>query len=200
MNGNFAIAGTPLALVLLGVAIGLVALIYVMRSVYQKRTEEGISGDYRDDAIKSPLESRAKYKKVDVFSLSGTFFNVGLALALGLAVLAFGWTQYEEIIDISGYTLELEDEIIQEIPRTAEPPPPPPPPPPPVIEEVPEEELLEEEEQTFTSQDIFEEDVTPPANSVHNRPFLQGLRSRGISCSLRKPVHGVSPASASSPV
>ena len=38
------------------------------------------------------LDGRTKYPEVDSFRLSGTFFNLGIAVALGLTVLAFGWT------------------------------------------------------------------------------------------------------------
>ena len=89
--------------------------------------------------------------------LSGTFFNLGLALAVGLTLLAFSWTQFDEVIDVSQYLEDLEEDIEIEPPRTAEPPPPPPPPPPPVIEEVPEEELIEEEEPEFVDMSIDEE-------------------------------------------
>ncbi|MGB3545487.1 MAG: energy transducer TonB, partial [Saprospiraceae bacterium] len=154
MNVDISVTGLVLGLVLVAIVVGIIAMIVVLKNVYKKRTEEGIAGEYRENLSKSPLQNRAKYNRVDVFSLSGTFFNFGLALAFGLALLAFGWTQYEEQIFIPDGAMDIPDEIEMEPPRTAEPPPPPPPPPPPVIEEVPEEELIEEDPPEFTDQTI----------------------------------------------
>ena len=153
-NIDLSIGGTSLVLVLAGVIVLILGMIFLMRSNYAKRSQQGISPS---GEAKSPLEGRNKYPGADVFKLSGTFFNLGLALALGLTVLAFSWTQYEDDVYIPDDALELDEEIEIEPPRTAEPPPPPPPPPPPVIEEVPEEEILEEEEVEFVDQSVMEE-------------------------------------------
>jgi protein TonB len=76
-----------------------------------------------------------KYDEADVFKLSGTFWRVGLIAAIGLTILAFGWTTYETRIDVSGYDTNIVDFEI-EAPNTVQPPalPPPPPPPSTVIE------------------------------------------------------------------
>ena len=167
---GLALTGTALAIAFAGIFVGLIALVYVMRNVYKNRTEKALQGAYAEDpeAQKSYIANRAKYERLDVFGLSSTFFNFGLALAVGLSLLAFGWTQYSKKIDISSYLETLEEEIEMEPPRTAEPPPPPPPPPPPVIEEVPEEELIEEEVE-FEDQSI-DEDVEFEAPEVIDEP------------------------------
>lgn len=152
---DISITGSVLAIIVGAIAVGVVVFIFLMKSIYSKRSKEGLSqsGDGQ------PLAARTKYAGADVFRYTSTFFNLGLLLAVGLTVLAFGWTQYEERVDIPEGALDVPDEIEVEPPRTAEPPPPPPPPPPPVIEEVPDEEILEDEEVTFEDQSISEESV-----------------------------------------
>jgi len=163
---DISLSGGALALTLGLILVAFLALIFVMRNVYKGRTEKALQGEYQDadDANKSYLANRAKYERLDVFGLSSTFFNFGLALAVGLSLLAFGWTQYSKEIYIPDGALELEEEIEVEPPRTAEPPPPPPPPPPPVIEEVPEEELIEEDPPEFEDM-TAEEDMAKGASA-----------------------------------
>jgi len=161
--GNLAIPGSTLILFLAGLVIFIVALILIMRRMMTSRGESQDLAEKYQSGTSSPLEARTKYPEADAFRYSGTFFNLGLALALGLTIMAFSWTQYEKQVIIPDDALELPDEIEVEPPRTAEPPPPPPPPPPPVIEEVPEEEILEEEEVEFVDQSVeVEEAVEAP--------------------------------------
>ena len=160
---NIAIGGTTLAVILGLILVGVIGIIYLMKSVYKKRTEQGIAGEFQNAKGAALLSNRAKYERVNVFGLSSTFFNFGLALSVGLSLLAFGWTQYEKEILIPEGAMDLEEEIEVEPPRTAEPPPPPPPPPPPVIEEVPEEELIEEDPPEF-------EDMTAEEDMSNNEP------------------------------
>ena len=153
------IAGTPLAIVVLGIIAAIIIMVAVMRNLYSRRTENGIAGEFKGQS-ETLAGNRTKYAAVDAFKYSGTFFNLGLAVALGLAVLAFGWTKYEDEVVIPEGALEMEDDIImEEPPRTAEPPPPPPPPPP-VIEEVPDDTILEDEEQQ--DQSITKDEAPPP--------------------------------------
>lgn len=154
---DFEVSGQILNIALAGVILLTVGLIFLMRDVFKKRSERNLSEEFAGQSS-SPLAGRNKYPQMDVFSLSGTFFNYALLVSLGLMILAFSWTQYEQTIDVSQYMADLEDEIEVEPPRTKEPPPPPPPPPPPVIEEVPEEEMDPEEDEEFLNQDIDEDD------------------------------------------
>lgn len=140
---------------ILGLFAIILALIFVLRGIFSAK--EGLDEKYKDKEWSSPLKARTKYPEVNAFGQSGTLFRFGLASALALSVLAFSWTNYEEIVDVSKYDLNVEEEIEIEPPRTAEPPPPPPPPPPPVIEEVPEEEIEEEEQPEFEDQTVEEE-------------------------------------------
>jgi protein TonB len=160
------IPGNLLGILVAAIFVGVIALIVIMRNVYKKRSQDAMSGAF--EGQNADLKNRNKYQKVNVFGLSGTFLNLGLVLSLGLAVLAFAWTQFEEQVIIPEGALELEEDIEIEPPRTAEPPPPPPPPPPPVIEEVPEEELIDEEPPEFTDQSIDEDVAVEAPEPVKN--------------------------------
>ncbi len=155
---------------LIGVLAFVLGLIFVMRYVLQKRSEELLQGKRQHKRTGHPLEEHAKYSEVDAFSLSGTFFNFGMLAALALTILAFSWTTYEKKVDISQYLDTLEEDIEVEPPRTAEPPPPPPPPPPPVIEEVPEELITEEEDIEFVDQSVEDETVIERPDPVVDAP------------------------------
>ena len=150
---DLSVTGGTLAGFLVAITAVVLTLIIVMKSIYTKRSASA-SAHTMSSASKSPLEARTKYPWADVFKFSGTFFNLGLVLALGLTVLAFSWTQYEDKVFIPDDALAFDEEIEIEPPRTAEPPPPPPPPPPPTIEEVPDEELLEEDVVEFVDQTV----------------------------------------------
>ncbi len=134
---NLAVDGKWLIITLILVALMIVGIILFMRSYLKKEADE-LPGT-------APNVRGAKYPQVDVFKMSGTFFNVALMSALLLTILAFNWTTYEKEVYVPEGALDWEDEIEVEPPRTKEPPPPPPPPPPPVIEEVPDEEIIEDE-------------------------------------------------------
>jgi len=153
---NIAVTGTALALAVTGIAVLVVAVIFGMKRLYTNRSKAGAEQQKR--SYKSSLATdRTKYPWANVFRHSGTFLRLGIVLAIGLIILAFSWTQYEEDIFIPEDALVFEEEIEMEPPRTAEPPPPPPPPPPPVIEEVPDEEILEEDEPEFVDMSIDDE-------------------------------------------
>ncbi|MFT5802668.1 MAG: protein TonB [Nonlabens sp.] len=165
---DIAIGSSSLMGIFAALLIGTVAFIFVMKYFFGSKSSDDLSAAFNERTRKSPLEGRSKYPEVDAFGLSGTFFNVGLLMALGITILAFSWTTYEKVIDVSQYMEDLEEEIEVEPPRTAEPPPPPPPPPPPVIEEVPEEEI--EEEPVFVDQSIEEETEVAESEPVVNEP------------------------------
>lgn len=139
------VSSTILGLAFVGIAALILGIIVLMRSSLAKKSAQGLGDKYKSTMSAADLEVRNKYPEADVFRLSPTFFNLGLALSLGITVLALGWTQYEKKVDVSQYMDTLEEEIEVEPPRTAEPPPPPPPPPPPVIQEVPDDVKLEDQ-------------------------------------------------------
>ncbi len=162
---DIALTGNVLLIAFLALIGLIVGLIFFLRSKYNAASKTDLTAKYQDTQWDSPLHARTKYPDVDTFQMSKTFGLLGLAVALGIALLGFSWTQYEKEIFIQEDALELDEEIEVEPPRTAEPPPPPPPPPPPVIEEVPEEEIEEEEEIEFQDQSIEEEteiEAPPP--------------------------------------
>lgn len=165
---NVEILGSSLVLILLGIIVAVIALIFVMRYTFRQRSESNLTEKNAERVYSSPLEGRTKYPEVNTFSMRSTLLLFGWVAALGLTILAFGWTQYEKVIDISAYLGDLDEEIEMETPRTAEPPPPPPPPPPPVIQEIPNDVSVEETV-VFESQDI-EEDTEIEAPPVENKP------------------------------
>ncbi len=170
---NIAFTGSQLLIASLLILAFIVGLIFVLKRYLHKQADSNLKEKYQGHKWVSPLKARTKYPDVDTFRFTGPLFRLGLATSLGLALLAFSWTEYEEQVFIPDDALEIEDDIEVEIPRTAEPPPPPPPPPPPVIEEVPEEEIIEEEEIEFTDQSIDEEtevEAPPPPEPVEEAP------------------------------
>jgi protein TonB len=156
---DISLAGAPLAATIFALLTLVFGLIVLLRYSYSKKSAQELAQKHKEVGGSMKAAQRTKFPEVDVFGLSGTFFNLGLAVSLGLTILAFSWTQYEDVVYIPDGALEYEEDIMMEPPRTAEPPPPPPPPPPPVIEEVPEEEILEEEQVEFVDQSVEEETV-----------------------------------------
>jgi protein TonB len=155
MLDHMAFSSTDLLLAVAGVALLLVAIIFIGRVYFAKQTKGDLTKKYADKKWKSPLEARTKYPEVDVFRMSPILMRVAVIAALALTVLAFNWTTYDKKVDIPEDALVIEEDIEIEIPRSAEPPPPPPPPPPPVIQEVPEEALVEvEDDFEFVDQSI----------------------------------------------
>ncbi len=168
---DFEVSGSIVLIATLAVILLTVAIVFVIRSVYNKRSASNLTEKHAGTSFKSPLEGRNKYPEVDTFSLSGTLMNYGLLAAIALMILAFSWTQYEKVIDVSSLLSTLEEDIEVETPRTAEPPPPPPPPPPPVIQEVPNDVSIEEtvvfqdqsiEEETVVEAPVVEKAPPPP--------------------------------------
>jgi protein TonB len=92
---DIAISGKALGLAVLGIMVGILALIYLVRMRLRQQSEKDLASTFDQHKYSSPLEGRNKYPEVDAFKYSNTFFNLGLAISLGVIVLAFGWTQYE---------------------------------------------------------------------------------------------------------
>jgi periplasmic protein TonB len=163
------VSSTVLGAAFLGMAALVIGLILIIRNSLAQKSAQGLGEKYKSTTSAADLEVRNKYPEADVFRLSPTFFNLGLAISVGITVLALGWTQYEKTVDVSSYMDTLEEEIEVEPPRTAEPPPPPPPPPPPVIQEVPDETVIEDQPE-FVDQSMDEEVVQEAPKAVENKP------------------------------
>ncbi|MFN5555737.1 MAG: energy transducer TonB [Chryseotalea sp.] len=86
-----------------------------------------------------------KTEKADLTNKSWLFFNIGLLVALLIAVSAFEYRQYDDtaVKDLNKGNNQMEEII--EVPPTDQPPPPPPKIQQPQIVEVPDEEEIEEE-------------------------------------------------------
>ena len=137
-----------------------------------------------------------KNPKFDVRRNSSLYFAVGLALMLGITYMAINYKTYEKS-DIVADTLNLDDELEEEVPITEQvvtPPPPPPPPPaaPEVIEVVEDEEEVEETviESTETEMDTeiveveeveveeVEEDIEVPFHVIENVAVFPGCENK----------------------
>jgi len=83
-----------------------------------------------------------KNPKSDLRKWSGTFFNLGLAIALASTLAAFEWKAYSSspLLEISNTADSWDDDIP---PITIQDPPPPPPPTPVVFEEKPNDVVIE---------------------------------------------------------
>ena len=133
-----------------------------------------------------------KNLKSDVSRNSSLFFAVGLALMLGITYMAINYKTYDKS-DIAIDSLNLDDELDEEVPITEQivtPPPPPPPPPaaPEVIEVVEDEEEVEETviESTETEMETeiveveeveveeVEEDIEVPFSVIENVAIFPG--------------------------
>lgn len=134
-----------------------------------------------------------KNPKADLRRNSGLYFVFGLALVMALVYAALEWKTYDKgnEYDIS---LNVEDQLDEEVPMTEQiktPPPPPPPAAPEVIEVVEDEEEVEETviESTETSQEEeiieieeveveeVEEDIDVPFAVIEDVPVFPGCES-----------------------
>ena len=134
-----------------------------------------------------------KNPKADVGRNSSLYFVIGLTIVMAAVYTALEWKTYDEVnnYDIS---MNVDDDLDEEVPMTEQiktPPPPPPPPAPEVIEVVEDEEEVEETiiESTETSQEeeIMEvedvvveeevEDVDVPFAVIEDVPVFPGCES-----------------------
>lgn len=133
-----------------------------------------------------------KNPKADVGRRSVLFFQIGLILMLLLSWGAVEWKTYDRSL-ADGGILDVDDDLMEEVPITqplTPPPPPPPPPPAPEVIDVIEDDAEEEEtiiESTETSQeeeiieveDLFEEEIEEeieevPFAVIENVPIYPG--------------------------
>ena len=168
---KLAVSAQVLVWSLVALVVLIAGIILAMRWWLARTSEALISGKHPHKPSDRMLEEFAKYREVDVFQFGSTFFNLSLAAALVITILAFGWTVYEQKVDVSQYLDTLEQDIEIEPPRTAEPPPPPPPPPPsPVIQEVPNELVTEEDDIEFMDQSVDEDTYIERPDPVVDKP------------------------------
>ncbi|GMN12001.1 hypothetical protein MTsPCn9_33030 [Croceitalea sp. MTPC9] len=131
-----------------------------------------------------------KNPKADVGRNSSLYFVIGLAAVM---LLVYGALEYKNYDDDGGYdiSLNVEDQLDEEVPMTEQiktPPPPPPPAAPEVIEVVEDEEEVEEtviestetsqEEEVMEVEDVemeeVEEDISVPFAVIEDVPVFPG--------------------------
>ncbi|QLG44544.1 energy transducer TonB [Costertonia aggregata] len=134
-----------------------------------------------------------KNPKADLRRNSSLYFVIGLAVVMALIYGALEWKTYDDNNDYD-ISLNVEDQLDEEVPMTEQiktPPPPPPPAAPEVIEVVEDEEEVEETviESTETSQEDevmevedveveeVEEDVDVPFAVIEDVPVFPGCES-----------------------
>ncbi|WP_411030086.1 energy transducer TonB [Spongiimicrobium sp. 3-5] len=135
-----------------------------------------------------------KNPKADLTRNSGMYFVIGLAVVMLITWRALEWKTYEDDSNYD-FSLNVEDELDEEVPMTEQiktPPPPPPPAAPEVIEVVEDEEEVEETviESTETSQEeeVIEvddveveedfEDVDVPFAVIEDVPVFPGCEKK----------------------
>ncbi|MEA1784628.1 energy transducer TonB [Arenibacter sp. GZD96] len=130
-----------------------------------------------------------KSPKADLSKNSGLYFVIGLALTMLLTYVALEWKTYDKGNEFD-YTLNVEDQLDEEVPMTEQiktPPPPPPPAAPEVIEVVEDEKEVEEtviestessEEKVVEIDDVVVEevfeDVDVPFAVIEDVPVFPG--------------------------
>lgn len=131
-----------------------------------------------------------KNPKADVGRNSGLYFVIGLFVVLGLTLIAFEYKDYD---DVSEYdiSMNVDEDLDEEVPMTEQiktPPPPPPPAAPEIIEVVEDEEEVEEtviestesneEEEVMEVEDVEVEeeveDLDVPFAVIENVPVFPG--------------------------
>ena len=141
-----------------------------------------------------------KNPKADLSKRSMLFFQLGMILMLFLSWQGIEWKTYDRSLAID--TLNVGDELDEEIPitQTVTPPPPPPPPPAPEVIEVVEDEKEVEEtiiESTETDQEeeimeiaeieVFEEEIDDvPFAVIENVPIYPGCEKKDWKCGQEK--------------
>lgn len=100
-----------------------------------------------------------KTPKADLSKKSTMFLNLGLALSVGLCLMAFEWKFYEygNLKDLGQVADDFEE--LLDIPITEQPPPPPPPIEQPIIQEIPDEVEIEDKIEVNFDVDVKEEMV-----------------------------------------
>jgi protein TonB len=143
-----------------------------------------------------------KNPKADLSKRSMLFFQLGMILMLFLAWQGIEWKTYDRLLAVD--TLNVGDELEEEIPitQTVTPPPPPPPPPPApeVIEVVEDEKEVEETiiESTETDQEeeimeiaeieeVVEEEIDDvPFAVIENVPIYPGCENKAGNAGKKK--------------
>lgn len=130
-----------------------------------------------------------KNPKADLSKNSSLYFVLGLAIVMLLTYFALEWKTYDKD-NAFDYTLNVEDQLDEEVPMTEQiktPPPPPPPAAPEIIEVVEDEKEVEEtviessessEEKVVEVKDVVveevEEDVDVPFAVIEDVPVFPG--------------------------
>ncbi|WP_299431542.1 energy transducer TonB [uncultured Maribacter sp.] len=134
-----------------------------------------------------------KNPKADLTKNSSLYFVIGLAVVMLVVWRALEWKTYEKTNEYD-VSMNVDDELDEEVPMTEQiktPPPPPPPAAPEIIEVVEDEEEVEEtviestetsqEEEVIEVEDVvveeIEEDIDVPFAVIENVPVFPGCEN-----------------------
>lgn len=160
-----------LGIMLIGTIL-ILGVIFFFRRKFAAQTEELVD-KYHSDALSASVK---KYPEADAFKFKNTFLKFGLVCSLGVAILAFSWTVFEEQYDTTGF-VQLEDFTeTEDIPIVPPDQKPPPPPPPPVIDDVDDQEIDEDitfEDFSMNDDDLIDyEPYEKDEDKNDNQPFI----------------------------
>lgn len=143
----------------------LIGLVFLFKYILKSSSEKIIAKNQPSDDLTK------KYHQVDVNKYKGLIGNIGLAMSIGLVLLAFEFPNFaeEELVDLGVAETDMEEQI--EVPPTEQKPPPPPPKiVVPKIIEVDNEEEIEEPEIEFKEEPDEEEVVDTYIAPVEEEP------------------------------
>lgn len=166
--GNFEVPGTTVLAAYGAFMLAIIGVILLMKNVYHRRSKSDLKTQFNAKKIPLDIASRNKYPSVDAFRLGRVFFNFGLFVAIGMAIFAFGWTQYDYKMEVPERFETLPDEIAINSPRLPPPAQPPPPPPPTKLEIAPDEEV--KDTVAFIDQSIKETTPVAPVEVKKKAP------------------------------
>jgi len=150
--GNFEVPGQVVLVAYGAFMLSIVGIILWTKNRFRQHAKSA-----ENEETPTTFASKNKYPAIDALRSGGTFFNVGLIIAIGMVLLAFSWTQYEKEVFIPIYD-PLTPEIAVNSPIVKEKLKPPPPPPPTKVEIAEDNEIPD----TVVFEDpIFEPDFQP---------------------------------------
>ncbi len=168
---DITLSGTQVLLSFAAISVIIICVIVLVKWRFYKQSLSTKDIVHR---VSQSCAARVKYPEVDILRHSMRIFGFSLAASMALVIMGFAWTKYDREIDLSGYTLLLDDIIEIEPPRT--PPEEKKLPPPKEIEDIPEEDIPEEdqtdlEDMMIDEETVFDETLIPIEKEALTRPI-----------------------------
>jgi protein TonB len=148
------------------VGLVLVGVVQIFRILLRRESQRLIS------LGKIPEGVRKKFTQVDLGQYSSLFGTIGLIMSLSLALMAFEWKSYEEVlVQAENFTVDASDEMLQ-VRITTQPPPVRPKVVQPEIIAVPDDDLIDDIDMDldFTDQSNVSTPVDRPVLRIADEP------------------------------